>query len=353
MSLLRFLVEQVRLRINRIGVRDMEKRPLMIRRLLVSTFSLLFAATSMLATHAVAADYPAKPIRILVGFSPGGATDFATRVIEAKLTPLLGQQVIVENRTGGGGNIASEALAKANPDGYTIMMGTGAMGPAPSLYNLPFDTIKDFSPITQVAAAANILVVHPSVAATSVEELIALAKANPGELLYGSSGIGSPQHLQGELFSSMAGVSMVHVPYKGGSQAIIDLVAGRVQVSFATVATVIQYIESGQLRAIAATGAQRSDLLPNLPTVNEGGLPGFFVFDYVGLLAPAKTPRPIIDRLNADITKVLAMPDVKEALFKRGLQVAPGTPEQFGALIESEVTKWAKVINEKGIKVEQ
>lgn len=319
----------------------------------VGTLLLFFAATSMLVTRAVAADYPIKPIRILVGFSPGGATDFSTRLIETKLTPLVGQQVIVDNRTGGGGNIASDLLAKANPDGYTIMMGTGAMGPAPSLYQLPFDTIKDLSPIIQVAEAINVLVVHPSVAATSISEFVTLAKANPGVFKYGSSGVGSPQHLQGELFSSMAGVTMVHVPYRGGSQAIIDLVAGRVNVSFATLATVIQYIESGQLKAIAVTGAKRSARLPNLPTASESGLPGFFVFDYVGLLAPAKTPRAIIDRLNADVAKVLAMPDVKEALFKRGLDVAPGTPQQFGTLVESEIAKWAKVIKDKGIKLEQ
>jgi tripartite-type tricarboxylate transporter receptor subunit TctC len=304
-----------------------------------------------LQNGARAADYPTKPIRMVVGFAPGGGTDTTARAISAKLSDLLGHQVIIDNRAGAAGNIATEIVAKAPPDGYTILMGTiAALAINPSLYTtkLPFDPISDFAPIIQAVDSTNILSLHPSVAANSVKELIALAKAK--SLNYGSSGVGGTGHLAGELFSTMAGVKMTHVPYKGGGPAMVDLIGGQVQLVFATAASAVPQIKSGKIRGIAVTTVKRSALMPNLPTIAEAGLPGFDANNWYGLLAPAKTPRPIIDRLNAEVTKVLAMPDVKEFLFNQGLDPAPGTPEKFGAYIKAETAKWAKVVKDSGAK---
>jgi tripartite-type tricarboxylate transporter receptor subunit TctC len=304
-----------------------------------------------LQNGARAADYPTKPIRMVVGFAPGGGTDTTARAISAKLSDLLGHQVIIDNRAGAAGNIATEIVAKAPPDGYTILMGTiAALAINPSLYTtkLPFDPISDFAPIIQAVDSTNILSLHPSVAANSVKELIALAKAK--SLNYGSSGVGGTGHLAGELFSTMAGVKMTHVPYKGGGPAMVDLIGGQVQLVFATAASAVPQIKGGKIRGIAVTTIKRSALMPNLPTIAEAGLPGFDANNWYGLLAPAKTPRPIINRLNAEVTKVLAMPDVKEFLFNQGLDPAPGTPEKFGAYIKAETAKWAKVVKDSGAK---
>ncbi|MEW6402188.1 MAG: tripartite tricarboxylate transporter substrate binding protein [Chloroflexota bacterium] len=316
----------------------------------VCSFLMVYSA-AMLAAPAVAADYPTRAIRIVNGFAPGGSSDFVTRVIAAKLTDVLGQQVIVDNRPGAGGNVGAEIVAKADPDGYTLFMGTSSICTSPSLYSkLQYDTSRDFTPIIKVAIVNFILTLSPSVAANSVEELIALAKANPGKLTYGSSGVGTPQNLSGALFCNMAGISMLHVPYKGGGPAIVDLLAGRLDMLLGTVATVSSHIESGRLKGIAGCGTKRSTLLPNMPTVSEAGLPGFNTTEWNGLIAPAKTPRPIITRLNAEVSKVLAMPDLKETLLKKGIDAEqPSTPEQFGAFIKSETTKWAKVIKDAGI----
>lgn len=310
----------------------------------------LITAAGTLAAPALAADYPTKPIRLIVGFAPGGGTDTTARAMAAKLTDLLGQQIIIDNRAGAAGNIATDMAAKATPDGYTLLMGTiAALAINTSLYRkLPFDPIKDFAPITQAVDSTNILSLHPSVAANSVKELIALAKSKP--LNFGSSGVGGTGHLAGELFNTMAGVKMTHVPYKGGGPAMIDLVGGQVQLVFATAASAVPQIKSGKIKGIAVTTAKRSGLMPNLPTIAEAGLPGFEANNWYGLLAPAKTPRPIINRLNAEATKVLAMPDVKNFLFNQGLDPAPGTPEKFGAYIKSEMTKWAKVVKDSGAK---
>ena len=310
--------------------------------------ALIAAACALPAT---AADYPTKPIRMVVGFAPGGGTDTTARAIAAKLTDLLGQQIIIDNRAGAAGNIATEMVAKATPDGYTLLMGTiAALAINPSLYTtkLPFDSVKDFAPIIQAVDSTNILSLHPSVAANSVKELIALAKAK--SLNYGSSGVGGTGHLAGELFNTMAGVKMVHIPYKGGGPAMIELVGGQVQLVFATAASAVPQIKGGKIRGIAVTTAKRSALMQDLPTLSEAGLPGFDANNWYGLLAPAKTPRAIINRLNADVTKVLAMPDVKNFLFNQGLDPAPGTPEQFGAYIKSEMAKWAKVVKASGAK---
>jgi tripartite-type tricarboxylate transporter receptor subunit TctC len=311
----------------------------------------LITAAGTLAAPALAVEYPTKPIRLIVGFAPGGGTDTTARAIAVKLTDILGQQIIIDNRPGAAGNIAAEIVSKASPDGYTILMGTiAALAINPSLYTtkLPFDSIKDFAPIIQAVDSTNILSLHPSVAASSVKELIALAKAK--SLNYGSSGVGGTGHLAGELFNTMAGVKMTHVPYKGGGPAMIDLIGGQVQLVFATAASAVTQIKSGKIKGIAVTTAKRSALMPDLPTISEAGLPGFDANNWYGVLAPAKTPRPIINRLNSEITKVLAMPDVKNFLFNQGLDPAPGTPEQFGTYIKSEMTKWAKVVKDSGAK---
>jgi tripartite-type tricarboxylate transporter receptor subunit TctC len=289
---------------------------------------------------------------MLVGFAPGGGTDATARAIAPRMSELLGQQVVVDNRPGATGNIAADITAKANPDGYTILMGTiAALAINPSLYSkLPFDPIRDLAPVTRAVDSTNVLVLHPSVPAKSVKELIALAKAKP--LNCGSSGVGGAGHLALELFNLQAGTRMTHVPYKGGGPAMIDLLAGNIQLIFATAASSVAHIKSGKIRAIAVTTAKRAPLVPDLPTVAETGLKGFEANNWYGVVVPAKTPRPIIDRLNKNIATALLVPDVKELLFKQGLDVAPDSPEAFGAYIKSETVKWAKVIKAAGLKAE-
>lgn len=297
--------------------------------------------------------YPTKPIRMIVGFAPGGGTDTTARAISAKLGELVGQQVIIDNRAGAAGNIATELVAKANPDGYTLLLGTiAALAINPSLYRskLPFDPVKDFAPVIQVVDSTNILSVHPSVPANTVKEIIALAKSRT--LNYGSSGVGGTGHLAGELFDTMAGVKMTHVPYKGGGPAMIDLVGGQVQLVYATAASAVPQIKAGKIKGIAVTTIKRSALMPSIPTIAESGLPGFDANNWYGLLLPAQTPRAIVMRLNAEVTKVLAMPDVKDFLFNQGLDPAPGTPEQFGTYIKSEIAKWAKVVKDSGARAD-
>ena len=298
----------------------------------------------------LAADWPTKPVRLLVGFAPGGGTDTTARAISRKLTASLGQQVIVDNRPGFSGNIAAEITANALPDGYTVLLSTiAALAINPSLYSkMPFDPIKDLAPVTRAADSTNFLVVHPSVAATSVKELIALAKSKP--LNCGSSGIGGAGHLALELFNLQAGTKIVHVPYKGGGPAIVDLLAGNINLIFATGASSINHVKAGKIRALGVTTAKRSALAPELPTIAEAGLPGFEANNWNGFVVPAKTPRTIINRLNKEFTAALNAPDIKEFLFNQGLDAAAGTPEEFGAYIKSETAKWAKVIKAAGIK---
>ena len=317
-----------------------------------SAISVIVVAASCLPS-ATAADYPVKPIRMVVGFAPGGGTDTTARAISAKLGELVGQQVIIDNRAGAAGNIATEMVAKANPDGYTLLLGTiAALAINPSLYRtkLPFDSVKDFAPIIQAVDSTNILSVHPSVPVSTVKELIALAKAKP--LNYGSSGVGGTGHLAGELFDTLAGTKMTHIPYKGGGPAMIDLVGGQVQLVYATAASAVPQIKAGKIKGIAVTTIKRSALMPNIPTIAESGLPGFDANNWYGVLAPAGTPRPIVMLLNTEIKKVLAMPDVKDFLFNQGLDPAPGTPEQFGAYIKTEITKWAKVVKASGARAD-
>ena len=296
--------------------------------------------------------YPVRPIRLIVGFAPGGGTDITARPVAQKLAELVGQPVIVENRPGAGGNIATEQVTRAAADGYTLLMGTIAvLAINPTLYgNLRFDPETDLAPVIQVVDATNVLALHPSVPANSVKELVALAKEKT--LLAGSSGIGATGHLAIELFNMLTGVKLVHVPYKGGGPAMGDLVGGQVNLVFATAASAVPHLKSGRIKGIAVTTAKRSALMPELPTVAEAGVAGFEANNWYGLVVPAKTPRAIIDRLNAEVTKVLNMPEVKTTLFNQGLDAAPGTPEQFGAYIKSERAKWAKVIKASGAKPE-
>ena len=307
-------------------------------------------AAAALPAHAAEAPFPNKPVRLVIGFAPGGGTDTTARALSQKLTGSLGQQVIVDNRPGHSGTIAADIVAKGTPDGHTVLLGTIALAINPSLTaKMPFDTLKDLLPVTRAADSTNILVLHPSVAAKSVKELIALAKTKP--LNGGSSGIGGTGHLAIELFNLQAGTKVTHVPYKGGGPAIVDLLAGNIQLIFATAASSIGHIKAGKIRAIGVTTAKRSALVPDLPTIAEAGLPGFEANNWNGFLVPAKTPRPVIDRLNKEIAGALSQPDIKEFLFKQGLDAAPSTAEDFGAYIKSEMAKWAKVIKAAGIQV--
>jgi tripartite-type tricarboxylate transporter receptor subunit TctC len=309
-------------------------------------------AAAALAQGALAAQWPDRPVRMLVGFAPGGGTDATARAIAPKLTELLGQQVIVDNRPGATGNIATDITAKSNPDGYTILMGTiAALAINPALYEkLPFDPLKDLLPVTRAVDSTNVLVVHPSVPAKSVKELIALAKAK--SLNCGSSGVGGAGHLALELFNLQTGTKIVHVPYKGGGPAMIDLMGGQIQLIFATAASAVGAIKSGKINALAVTTLKRSPLVPDLPTIAETGLKGFEANNWYGIMVPAKTPREIINRLNKDVSTALLTPNIKELLFKQGLDSAPESPEAFGAYIKSEHAKWAKVVKAAGLKAE-
>ncbi len=319
-------------------------------RIVVAAIGAALGGTAVAHAADATGNYPTKPIRMLVGFAPGGGTDTTARPIAARLADALGQQVIVDNRPGAAGNIATEITANAAPDGYTILMATiASLAINPSLYSsLPFDPEKDLAPVIQAVDSTNILSLHPSVPAASVKDLIALAKQKP--LNYGSSGVGGTGHLAGELFNVMAGTKMSHVPYKGGGPAMVDLVAGNIHLVFATAASAVPQMKSGRIKGIAVTTAKRSGLVPDLPTISEAGLKGFDANNWYGIVVPAKTPRPIINRLNAEVTKILAMPEIKQFLFNQGLDVAPGTPEAFGAYIKSERAKWAKVVKASGAK---
>ena len=305
-----------------------------------------------LVPAAVAADYPDRPIRMLIGFAPGGGTDATARAIAPKMTELLGQQIIVDNRPGATGNIATDITAKSNPDGYTILMGTiAALAINPSLYQkLPFDPIKDLAPVTRAVDSTNVLVVHPSVAAKSVKELIALAKSK--SLNCGSSGVGGAGHLALELFNLQAGVKMTHIPYKGGGPAMTELLGGQIQLIFATAASAVGPIKSGKIRALAVTTLKRSQLVADLPTVAETGLKGFEANNWYGIVVPAKTSRAIVMRLNQVATTALNTPEIKDVLFRQGLDSAPESPEAFGAYIKAEGVKWAKVVKASGLKAE-
>jgi tripartite-type tricarboxylate transporter receptor subunit TctC len=319
-----------------------------IRRL---TLGFIFAA---LATGALAQAFPNKPIRIVVPFPAGGTTDVLARAAAQKLTDTLGQPALVDNRPGAGGNIGAELVAKSPPDGYTLLMGTvGTHAINPALYpKLPYDHVRDFAPVILVAGVPNVLVVNPSLPVNSVQELVAYAKANPGKLNFASSGSGTSIHLSGELFKTAAGLSMTHVPYKGSSPALMDLIGGQVQLMFDNLPSALPQIKAGKLKALGVTSRERAPALPDVPTIAESGFPGFEASSWFGLLAPAGTPQPVIAKLNVEVAKWLASPEAKEKLLAQGANAAGGTPEDFAKHIAAETAKWQKVVKESGAKVD-
>ena len=295
--------------------------------------------------------FPERPIRFIAANAPGGGLDITARAIAPKLSAAFGQQVIVDNRAGAAGSIASDIVAKSTPDGHTIMVASlGGLAVNTNLYKgLTYHPLRDFAPITWATSGSNVLVVHPSVPAKSVQELIALAKAQPDKLSYGSSGAGNAGHLAGELFNGMAGIKMVHIPYKGGAPAMIDLLAGQIQLIFSSAPTAVPQVKAGKIRGLAVTTARRSLILPELPTIAEAGLPGFEADNWYGVVTTMNTPRAVIDRLNTEVVRALHTNDVKQLLFLQGLEVRTSTPQEFGAYMRSEFDKWAKVIKDAGI----
>ncbi len=314
----------------------------------------IIALSLAIATPSIAKaqNYPNRPIRMVVPFSPGGAADTPGRMLMYKLSEVLGQQVIVDNRPGAGGTIGAETVARATPDGYTLLLISNTHVISASLYkNLAYDAITDFSPVLQFGDAPNVLVVNPSLPAKSVQELIALAKANPGKIDYASSGNGSSQHLFAALFTSMAGINMFHIPYKGSARATTDLLAGEVKVGFPGIAGMMQYIKDGRLRALGVTSAKRSPELPDVPTIAEAGVPGYEASLWLGIIGPAGLPKDVIAKLNTAITGILKQPDLQASLHKVGTQIVYRTPEEFGKYMQAERQKWAKVVKEIGLKV--
>ena len=298
-------------------------------------------------------DYPNRPVRFLVGFAPGGFTDVMARAIAGKLTETWGQQVVVDNRPGASTTIATDLAAKAAPDGYTLLMMTDNFVTNPSLFKkLPYDSRKDFAPVTLAALAPFLLVVHPSLPANSVKELVAVAKSRPGKLNYGSGGVGAPGHLSGELFNTLAGVNMTHVPYKGAAPALVDLVAGQIQVYFGNLPVTIPHARAGRARALAVTSGKRSAIAPELPTVAEAGVPGFELSPWYGVLTRTGTPESALVKLNRDITAILRERGMHEHISKLGGEPAPMTREQFSAFLASETVKWGKLVRDSGAQPE-
>jgi tripartite-type tricarboxylate transporter receptor subunit TctC len=298
-------------------------------------------------------NYPAKPIRFILPFPPGGGTDTLARIVGQKLGEILGQTIVMDNRPGAGANIGAEIAAHSVADGYTLLMGNIAHAVNMTLYSKPgYDLTKDFAPITLLAATPNILVVHPSIAAKSVQELVALAKAKPGQLNYASSGSGSSAHLAGELFKNLAGVDIVHIPYKGGGPAVISLVGGEAVIGFATMPSVLPQVKAGKLRALAVTTIKRSPAVPDLPTVAESGVAGYDANTWYGALAPARTPAAIVTRLHDEFVKIMRSADIRERIAVHGYEADTDTPQEFAAFIRSEVVKWGKVVRAAGIRAD-
>lgn len=301
-----------------------------------------------------AAAYPAKAIRFVSPFAPGGSTDTLARVIGQKMNEAWGQPVIVDNRPGAGGTIASELVAKSPPDGYTILLtSVSAQAISPALRSrLAYDPVRDFAAVSQVASGHNILAVHPSLPVTSVKELIALARARPAELTFSSGGSGTPAHIGAELFKSMANVNMVHVPYKGGGPAAIALLSGEVSLTFGSISTVLPQVRAGKVRALAVTGSKRAAAAPNLPTVGEAGVPGYELNSWYGVLAPGATPAEIVTKLGAEIVRIVHAPDVRDRLTREGVEPAGTTPAEFSAYIKAEIEKWARVVKASGARAD-
>jgi len=317
--------------------------------------SLFCAVAACMSLSAAAADdnYPTRPVRLLVPFAPGGGADALSRIITPKMHDALGQAWVVDNRGGAAGNIAAETVAKAAPDGYTALMGfSTVLTVNPSLYKLPYSVTKDLQPVTLLATAQYILVIHPSVAATNLKDFIALAKQKPGSLNYASAGVGSPLHLAAELFKKRAGIDMAHLAYKGGGPAAVAVLAGEAQVLFASVASSIPQVKAGKLKALATTGTKRSKVVPELPTIAESGFPGFDVSTWYALLVPARTSAAIVNKIRGAAIKAVALPDVQEAMSRQGLDVETSTPQELAARMSAETAVWAGVIKDAGIKAE-
>lgn len=316
---------------------------------------LVFAATALvLSPGAFAQDYPSRPIAMVVGFQPGGGTDTVARILAKTVGDSLKQQVVVENKAGAGGNIATDYVAKAAPDGYTLLLGNvGSLTVAPHIVaKLPYDPMRDFAPITMAVVFANVLVVQPGLPARTLADFVKLAREKPGTITYASSGIGGAGHLAGELLRNMAKIDIVHVPYKGGGPAMQGMLGGQVQAFFATPVSVGGHLKAGKVRALATTGQKRADLLPDVPTVAESGYSGYEAMNWYAYVAPAKTPKPIIARLNREIVKALAAPEVVSLLHKQGLEPSSSSPEALARYMKSEYDTWGRVVKEAGIKAQ-
>ncbi len=302
----------------------------------------------------LAQQYPAKPIRMVVGFAPGGGTDLVARIIGGKMSESWGQPVLVDNRAGATGTIGADIVGKAPADGYTLLMGhVNSHGIAPHIFKkLPYDAERDFAMVSYVGYVPNVLVVHPSIPAHNVKELIALAKAKPGSLNYASSGVGSTQHLAGEMLKLITGINIVHVPYKGSGPAVVDVLAGHVSMNFDTLPPVLPHIRSGRMRALAVTTPKRAAPLPDIPTMMEVGLKGFEMTNWYGVMAPAKTPRDIVTKLNTEINRIMTLPDAKSKLEDAGTQMDPMTPEQFAKFLHSEIAKYAKLVKAANVSLD-
>ena len=320
-----------------------------LRSLLLSVSS---ACLCVLYVSASAQGFPAKPIKIIVPFGPGGFTDVAARILQRELAPAIGQPIIVENKPGAGSTIGTTEVAKATPDGYTLVMVSTAHVISPHLYkSMPYDPINDFTPVMKLAEGPYVLVVHPSLPVKNVTELIALARSDPNRIDYASSGNGSAQHLVGALFTTMAKAPMNHVPYKGSSQAMNDVIGGQVKVSFVGVPNALPNLAVGKLKALAVSTKKRYGDLPDVPTLDEAGVPGYDATIWLGLLAPPGTPRDVVMKLNTSITRILSTPEAKKLMTSAGVDVATSTPEEFGALLRSELDRWGKVVRETGATV--
>jgi tripartite-type tricarboxylate transporter receptor subunit TctC len=310
-------------------------------------------AAVLVALPAAAADYPARPVRLVVSFAPGGSVDMVARLLAAKLAERWAQQVVVDNRAGAGGNVSAELVARAQPDGYTLYLCSASLVVNPGLYaRVGYDPVRDFAPVSLVATVQSVLVAHPALPAKSVKELIALARSRPGQINYASTGSGTSGHLIMELFKTMAGIDLLHVPYKVIGQAQADIISGQVSLWFPTAPGALPHIQAGRIRALAVAGARRSDALPGVPTVAEAGVTGFDAATWYPLLAPAGTPRAIVDKVHRDLLQVLGQPDVRERLAGAGIEIVGSSPEELARHIRSEIPKWARVIKQSGARAD-
>ena len=336
-------------------IETIRQRRIMTEYFRVLAWALVTIALAACAPAAQTADgYPHRSIRLVVPFAAGGSTDIVARLIAQKLTEQWGRQVVVDNRSGANGAIGMEIVARASPDGHTLVLGYIAnLGTGPALNpNLPYDAIKDFAPISHLVSAPSIAVIHPGVPAKNLQDVIALARAKPGAIAFGTAAVGSMGHLSGELLNRLAGVSMTHVPYKGGGQAVIDVVAGQIPMVIIGMTAATPHVRSGRLRAIATTGSRRSFAFPDVPTVAEQGFPGFSADAWYGLLTTARTPQPIIDKLYGEVIRIMKLPEAKERMANVGFEIVASTPAEFARLIREEIPKWTKIVREAGIRAE-